>query len=235
MRTVASLMPASVSPSITKPWTDASSDSPSGELTALIRIDDPEWGADPSAIADPVSEDYLVERAVALVPGTQTRVVGGEIEVFRRPRTEFTTSVTGRLVWLAGADEEERPVQGVEVRLSYFLRTDADPSPIEPHRVFVDGTDAGGNYEFTISWSDLAPGDYDFADERSDALPSTEPGATDGIAAGEDGLRVLIAYDDLAVPGGVLVFSSEDGEYEISSNPRGGTNRLPDVFKVPTP
>ncbi|MFP4114971.1 MAG: hypothetical protein ACLFUA_11430 [Spirochaetales bacterium] len=203
-------------------WSDANTSDPDGELTATLRVDDPEWGADVSGIADPVSEDYLIEQTVDLVPGEETRVVSDPIEVFRRPRTEFNATVAGRLFERLydndGAYVEDRPVQGVRVQLSY----DYEGSP---HETLVDRTDANGRYVFVVNWTDLQPGDYDDAGD-------VDGGPSPGISAGEDGLLVDIEYSDVQVGGATLAFSAaNETDYEVYSNPRGGENRLPDVFQ----
>ncbi|MFW6262306.1 MAG: hypothetical protein ACOC6J_12060, partial [Spirochaetota bacterium] len=90
-------------------------------------------------------------------------------------------------------------------------------------------TDAQGMYSFTVTWVDNAPGDFDDADERPDATVGAQ---TDGIADGEDGLVVEVAYDDVDVPPGTLEFSTASGEFNVVSGPRGGENRLPDVIRT---
>lgn len=217
-------------------WSDANTADANGEVTATIRVDDPEWG-DPDYTGDPGTsdDDYIVERQVVLVPGDQTRVVTSDIPVSRLPRTEFTTTVTGRLVERlvdgTGGFVEDRPVQGVAVTLS-FVRL-LEPAPGTETVTLADTTDAQGTYSFTVTWVDNAPGDFDDADERSGA---TVGGETDGVADGEDGLVVEVAYEDLEVAGGTLVFSTAGAptvpQFEVVSGPRGGENRLPDVVRT---
>jgi hypothetical protein len=191
-------------------------------------VDDPEWGADVSAVADPAPEDYLIERTVPLVPGTQDRVIPDPFEVFRRPRTEFTARVSGRLYERiydsAGDYLEDRPVQGVRVTLRYDYA--GEPSPYE---TLIDYTDAQGSYVFVVSWTDAQPGDYD---DAGDVPPPA--GGDSSIAAGEDGLLVDIGFEDAKVGDQTLPFSLDNPDYQdypIYSSPRGGTNRLPDVFR----
>jgi len=213
-------------------WSDANTTDPNGEVSATIRVDDPEWG-DPSSTGDPATsdDDYIVERQVVLVPGDQTRVVTSAIPVSRLPRTEFTTTVTGRLVERlvdgSGGFVEDRPVQGVGVTLSFDRDTDGGLE--SPYRILADSTDAQGAYSFTVTWVDNAPGDFDAADERSGATVGTQ---TDGIADGEDGLEVTVSYDDVTVPAGTLAFSAASGDFDVVSGPRGGENRLPDVIRT---
>ena len=202
-------------------WSDANTADENGEVTATIRVDDPEWGDD----------DYIVERQVVLVPGDQTRVVTSDISVSRLPRTEFTTTVTGRLVERlvdgTGGFVEDRPVQGGGVTLSFDRDTDGGPET----ETFADTTDAQGTYSFTVTWVDNAPGDFDAADEQTTA---SVRGTTDGVADGEDGLVVEVAYEDLEVAGGTLAFSTAGApavpDFDVVSGPRGGENRLPDVI-----
>jgi hypothetical protein len=213
-------------------WSDRHTTDPAGEVTAVVRIDDPDWGG---------QDVRIIERDVVLVPSNQTRTMTDPIPVYRQPRTEFSTIVEGRLVERildgGGSFVEERPVEGVRVELRYWRRTDAvpdpdpddpDPAVADPFRVLVDHTDAQGVYRFAVSWTDLAPGDFDHADVRTDPALG---GDTTGIAPGEDGLLVDITYADAAVPGGVLAFSTADGWFRIHSNPRGGINRLPAVIR----
>lgn len=217
-------------------WSDANTADPNGEVTATIRVDDPEWG-DPYYTGDPGTsdDDYIVERQVVLVPGDQTRVVTSDITVSRLPRTEFTTTVSGRLVERlvdgTGGFVEDRPVQGVGVTLSFDRDTDGGLE--SPYRTLADTTDAQGTYSFTVTWVDNAPGDFDAADEQTTA---SVRGTTDGVADGEDGLVVEVAYEDLEVAGGTLSFSSAGAptvpQFEVVSGPRGGENRLPDVIRT---
>ena len=211
-------------------WSDRNTTDPGGEVTATVRIDDPEWGAEDG--------ESPVERDVVLVPAEQTRHIATPFTVYRLPRTEFSTIVEGRLFERtvdSGDGVDDRGVQGVRVKLEYWRRTDAEPDPEpatdDPFRVLIDHTDFQGTYRFNVSWTDLAPGDFDHADVRSDATISDEPGATDGIAPGEDGLTVRITYSDGTVPAGTLAFSTASGDFDIYSNPRGGVNRLPDVIR----
>lgn len=213
-------------------WSEENTGDPNGEVSATIRVDDPEWG-DPSYTGDPGTsdDDYIVERQVVLVPGDQTRVVTSAIPVSRLPRTEFTTTVTGRLVERlvdgSGGFVEDRPVQGVGVTLSFDRETDGGLE--SPYRTLADTTDAQGSYSFTVTWVDNAPGDFDDADERSDATVGAQ---TDGVPDGEDGLVVTVAYEDHSVAGGTLAFSTASGDFDIVSGPRGGENRLPDVIRT---
>ncbi len=213
-------------------WSDGNTASPGGEVMAVVRIDDPEWGAEDGESA--------VEREVVLVPSEQTRHITTPFTVYRLPRTEFSTIVEGRLSERtvdSGGGVDDRGVQGVRVKLEYWRRTDAEPDPNpdepafdEPFRVLIDHTDLQGVYRFNVSWTDLAPGDFDHADVRSEA--AIEPGArTEGIAPGEDGLIVRVTYENATVPAGTLEFSNASGDFDIYSNPRGGVNRLPDVVR----
>ncbi|MFW5688279.1 MAG: hypothetical protein ACOC1U_01815 [Spirochaetota bacterium] len=209
-------------------WSDANTADAEGEVTAIIRVDDPEWGASDGTGPD----DYIIEQSIVLVPGSQTRVAPDAFEVYRRPRTEFTATVTGRLIErINGVDGiEDRPVQGVRVELSYDRS--GEPSP---YRTLADHTDADGVYLFTVSWTDTVPGDYDDAGNIDLTADSS---ATTGISAGEDGLLVAITYDDVDLDG--VDESPEDLEFSsgslvdhrVYSNPRGGSNRLPDVIRT---
>ena len=211
-------------------WSDRNTADPGGEVAAVVRVDDPEWGAEDG--------ESPVQREVVLVPAEQTRHIATPFPVYRLPRTEFSTVVEGRLLERTedfGGQVDDRGVQGVRVKLEYWRRTDEQPDPHtdsdDPFRVLIDHTDAQGTYRFNVSWTDLAPGDFDHADVRSQAAISDEPGATDGIAPGEDGLIVRITYADAEVPDGTLEFSERSGFFDIYSNPRGGVNRLPDVIR----
>jgi hypothetical protein len=210
-------------------WSELNTTDTDGEITITLRIDDPDWGADVSALPSPLPEDYLVEMSVSLIPGDATRIVPSDIEVYRRPRTEFSTTVTGRLleriVDAGGNFVEDRPVGGVRVQLDY----DFEGLPFE---TLVDRTDATGTYTFVVSWTDLQPGDFD---DAGDIPPA---GNTDGIAPGEDGLLVDISYED--VDGGsstlFLKFSEADrADYEIYSRPSGAEIRVQDVIRTASP
>ena len=215
-------------------WSDANTEDPNGEVTAVVRVDDPEWGAETPETTDGI-DDYTIERTLDLVPGEQTRVVQTPIEVYRRPRSEFTATVTGRLferVIATDGTVENRPVQGIRVELSYDEVIDG--SPPELAETLIDYTDADGAYLFTVTWTDTVPGEYDNAGNED---LTGDSAATAGIAAGEDGLLVDVSYSDLTVtPGSLeLAFSTADlTDHEIYSNPRGGTNRLPDVAREAT-
>lgn len=212
-------------------WSDQNTADADGELTAIVRVDDPEWG-DPGNPGSGPDDAFTIEQSVAIVPADQTRSVPNDFTVFRLPRTEFSATVTGRLferIEDAGNNfVENRPVQGVRVELSFDRQTDGGLE--SPFRTLVDTTDSDGVYLFTVTWTDEAPGDYDDADVRASA---TVGGSTIGIVAGEDGLEVDIAYADTAVGGGTLTFSANSvTNQSIYSNPRGGTNRLPDVIRT---
>ena len=202
-------------------WSEANTTSASGEVTATIRVDDTEWG-DPSYTGDPgPQDDFIVERSVTLLPADQPRSLSADIAVFRLPRTEFTATVTGRVLEQL-SDGTYVGVQGVRVELSYLRREDG-PSVTE---TLVDFSDAGGDYQFTVTWIDNAPGDFDDADAQSGATVGLE---TEGIAEGEDALRAEVRYTDV----GTLMFSSgnltSSTNYAyVYSNPRGFANRLPD-------
>ncbi len=211
-------------------WSEEHTADPAGEVTAVVRVDDPDWGG---------QDERVVERSVVLVPSNQTRTMTLPITVYRQPRTEFSTVVEGRLTERirdgGGGFVEDRPVEGVRVELRYWRHTDEvtipddpDPAVVPPFRTLVDHTDAQGVYRFTVTWTDLAPGGFDHADVRTQ--PQIE-GDTAGIAPGEDGLLVRVRYADAVVPGGALEFHSASGMFGIHSNPRGGVNRLPTVIR----
>ena len=196
-------------------WSGANTTSPSGELAILVRVDDPEWGASEAPFA--------IERSIAVVPSPQTRIVPEPFTVARRPRTEFSTVVTGRTL-VRTPEGNLIGVQGVRVQLSFDVLIDVG-GPRE--ETFVDFTDPNGNWVIALSWTDRAPGDYGDADERADAVPQ---GAGPGIAPGEDGLSVAVSFGSA----GGVDFAAGGGSWDIVSNPRGGANRLPDNVR-PSP
>ena len=203
-------------------WDDTNTGNTSGELTATVRIDDTEWG-DPSNTGNPdPADDETVEESVVLLPGDQPRTLSSDITVFRLARTEFTAVVAGR-VQDQLTDGTFVGVQGVRVELTYD-RIENGPTTIT--ETLIDFSDAGGNYQFTVTWIDKAAGDFDDADAQDTANVGAD---TDGIAEGEDALRAEVRYSDV----GVLTFSDSnilaaDGYAYIYSNPRDGVNRLPD-------
>ena len=208
-------------------WSDRNTADLNGEMTAIVRVDDPDWG-DPDNVGDPY-KDYIVERSVALVPGDLPRSLGTPITVYRLPRTEFTTTVVGRLyerITAGDGSVTDRPVAGVRVELVYTRDTDGAPET----ETWVTRPDLAGDSRFTVTWLDLAPGDYDDADERSGAVLR---GSTAGIVQGEDGLLVDLGYEDVGVlPGQTLAFSSGNRtDWQIVSNPGAGGNRVPDLIR----
>jgi hypothetical protein len=202
-------------------WDDTNTSSASGELSAIVRIDDAEWG-DPLNTGNPDPEDdEIVEESVVLLPGDQPRTLSGDITVFRLPRSEFTATVSGRVLERL-ADGTREGVQGVEVTLTYLRDEEGNPDvPV----TLITSSNAAGDYQFTITWIDNAPGDFDDADAQT-----TNPvvrGTVAGIDPGEDGLVIDVAYGtaggiDFSAGGANLTGAT------IVSNPAGGVNFLPD-------
>lgn len=215
-------------------WNENNTTDGSGAVTVTIRVNDADYGAEEPG-HDPDAAEYgvLALPPLEIVPGETTRTVAGPTTVYRLPRTEFTTQITGRLFERIDTANrsEDVPVQGVEVTLTWTRRLAGDETATETR---IEKTNAQGVYTFAgITWIDTAPGDYDAADERD---ASTVGAETTGIDQGEDGLVVNIAYADAPVAGGTLAFSDESlTDARIVSNPSGGQNRMTDVRVAATP
>lgn len=210
-------------------WNDTNTAAATGELTAVIRVDDTEWG-DPANTGNPdPADDFTLEESVVLLPADQPRTLASTIEIARLPRTEFTATVSGRVLERL-TDGPREGVQGVEVTLVYVRQTDGGPET----ETLITTSDGSGTFAFTVTWIDNAPRDFDDADEQTGA---TQGGETDGIDPGEDGLEIDITY---GIAGGIDFSENPDTttanltDVRITSNPAGGVYNLPDNIQ-PTP
>ncbi len=96
-----------------------------------------------------------------------------DITVTRKPRTSFSTSVTGRCIkrYTTGMQQPvDIGVQGVEVRLSF---TDSNGA-----KTLYAQTNANGEFTFNVDWTNTSPA-----------------GGTGSVPEGEDTLTTNIDYD----------------------------------------
>jgi hypothetical protein len=198
-------------------WDESNTAAGSGEVTAIVRVDDAEWG-DPGYTGGPEpTDDYIIEKAVTLIPADQTRTLSSSITVYRLPRTEFSAVVAGRVLERL-TDETRVGVQGVQVVLTYIRQEDSGPVT----ETLLATSNAAGGFQFSVTWTDNAPEDFDNADARTGAAQGPD---TAGIDPGEDGLLIDVSYSDV----GSLPFSAGDlMNVAVLSNPTGGINYLPD-------
>jgi len=147
-------------------WRDEEPDSDAADTeSASVSIDDPDY-------------EYGSTLAVTLT-SSQASEAPDDIVVTRKPRTQFSTNVTGRCFARydnAGIDPVDIPVQGVEVTITY---DDGNGS----HTLY-DQTDGTGSFGLLIQWTDTSPGDF------IEGTPDSS------VPDGEDGLEINIDYDD---------------------------------------
>ena len=179
----------------------------SDDEPATISVDDNQYTGDTAL-------------SITLTSG-QEREVTDEIVVTRKPRTDFSTRVTGEVFQrIINADNEyvDTPVQGVEVTLTF-----TDPTADPTTKTHVTQTDVTGTYSFFVQWNDTEPGDFDDAG-------GNDGGNDPGIPAGEDGLLVDIAFDDTAA-GIALDTVNPITDFKVKSwlNP----NYVPDAIDDP--
>ena len=126
-------------------WRNDDPETPSSDSeTATVRVDDPtyEWR----------ENDDDARLAVTLV-SDENSVAPDDITVTRKPRTEFTATVVGRVY--REVNETRFGVQGVTVTLTFD--DDDHDDPAEP-KTYVTNTNANGQYTFSVRWVDAGPG-----------------------------------------------------------------------------
>ena len=127
-------------------WQNDDPETPSSDSeTATVRVDDPtyEWR----------ENDDDARLAVTLV-SDENSVAPDDITVTRKPRTEFTATVVGRVY--REANDTRLGVQGITVTLTFF--DDAHPDDGGEPKTYVTNTNANGQYTFAVRWVDEAPG-----------------------------------------------------------------------------
>lgn len=174
---------------------------------------------------------YTGDTALSIIlTSGQEREVTDEIVVTRKPRTDFSTRVTGQVMRRygtgGGGEITDVPEQGVEVKLIFYNQD------LELEKILYSQTDGTGTYSFFVEWQDEHPKDYDVSGDNDAA-------DDDSIPEGEDGLWFEIqfltepfydtgahTYDFI----GNTADSPEANDPKLKSwlNP----NYMPDVIKV---
>ena len=125
-------------------WRDEDPDTPDSDLEAVsIWVDDPDY-----------TGSYDVDTPLpATISSEQDTEIPTDVIVTRKPRTDFSADVTGRLLYRIGGatDYADFPIQGVTVTVAY---TD-DEGPQQ----LITTTNGAGQYSFLIQWTDAAPTD----------------------------------------------------------------------------
>jgi len=171
-------------------WRDEHPDSAETDTeNATIYIDDSEYTSDTTL-------------NVKLTSG-QDNEIPDNITVTRKPRSEFSTTVTGRCIErVVKTDGEVQiiPLQGIDVTITY---TDDNDS-----HTLTDTTDNNGNFSIMVQWTDSTPGEND-------------------SPQGEDTQDISIYYTDTSGTYSFSYTQSSPGSFTIRSwkNP----NYLPDA------
>jgi hypothetical protein len=141
----------------------------SDDEPATISVDDNQYTGDTAL-------------SITLTSG-QEREVTDEIVVTRKPRTDFSTRVTGQVIRRITTAEgtDDIPIQGLEIKCTFDDNGGGTTT-------LWDQTDINGSYSFFIQWEDTFPGDYDV--EGNNDGPDDE-----SIPEGEDGLLITVIID----------------------------------------
>jgi len=168
----------------TEDFVTVTGDEPQG--SGYYVFDNVEWRDDTNAGNETDDEDITIvvdddvweaaTTVAATLTSGQPRTIATDIQVTRQPRSDFDTTVSGRVVDIIG--ETEFPKAGVGVRVTLSGSGDV---------VFAQ-TGANGQFSVRVEWTDTQPRDFD--DDGS-----TTGGGDLSIPEGEDGLLVAIDYD----------------------------------------
>ena len=157
-------------------WRDEAPDSAVSDTeSATVIVDDPDYQS-----ASTLS---------VLLTSGQDSAAASDMSVTRAPRTEFATQVSGRCirrVVLTSGENQDTPVRGVDVTLTYLDEAGAT-------KTLLDQSDANGAFSFFVQWTDTSPRDFD-----TGTAGAAVPDAADDtlVPEGEDGLYIQIQYAD---------------------------------------